>query len=248
MDMNSWYTRRGLLIRWWQFKRWWRGPWSSPLSLRRSLRLLTVAGSTHPFRDLLRLLWPLPWWLPCSLPDTPRFIKANPQLITDRWVSAYTLQQIPLWTWRDTPQRSLYRLYECFVAGDGSLIGYETEYIWRHREPTRWQPHLLEDPGEHGDPERRAVIAALVEDLVASFNWRMELGLRRCANVVERDNDGNPAPFTPYRCPDWVYTVDKLQDTLLISEFDSDDEEVPEDDPWRRRNIICSIRGDLRTV
>ncbi|KAI1438359.1 hypothetical protein GGR50DRAFT_425150 [Xylaria sp. CBS 124048] len=241
-------TRRALLIRWWQFKRWWRGPWSSPLGLRRSLRMLRLTGSTHPYLDLFRLLWPLPWWFPCSLPDTPQFLQDNPELIHDRHVRHHKLRLMPLWRWRDTPQRSLYRLYECFIARQGTLVGYETEYFWRHREPTRWQPHLLEDPGEHGDPERRAVIAALIEDLVDSFNWRMGLGLRRCAPIVERARDGTPAPFTPYRCPEWVYTVGRLPETLLISEIDPYHEEVDDNDPWKRRNIVCGVRGDLRTV
>ncbi|KAI0465823.1 hypothetical protein F4859DRAFT_347038 [Xylaria cf. heliscus] len=248
--MDTWFARirRRLRLRWWRFKRWWRGPWSSPLGLRRSMRILRSAGSAHPFRDLLRLLWPIPWWFSCQLPDTPRLLRENPKLVEARYIKVYNLTLIPLWRWRDTPQRSLYRLYECFVAGDGTLVGYETEYFWKHREPTRWQPHLLEDPGEHGDPQRRAVIAALIEDLVASFNWRMELGLRRCEPLVERASDGTPAPFTPYRCPEWVHTVSKLQDTLLISEINPDDEDVPDDDPWKRRNIVCGVRGDLRTV
>ncbi|KAI0416989.1 hypothetical protein F5X98DRAFT_375370 [Xylaria grammica] len=237
-----------LKIQWWRFQRWWRGPWSSPLELRWSLHLLESIGSTHPFRDLLLLLWPVPWWLPCELPDTPRFLRENRKIVEDRYNSAYTLQLIPLWRWRDTPQRSLYRLYECFAAGDGTLVGYETEYFWKHREPTRWQPQLLEDPGEHGDPERRAVLAALIEDLVASFNWRMELGLRRRARLVERASDGTPAPFTPYRCPEWVYTVPRLQEPLLISELDPLDEDFLDDSPWKQRNIICGARGDLRTV
>ncbi|KAI1734499.1 hypothetical protein F4680DRAFT_340728 [Xylaria scruposa] len=236
-----------LRLRWWRIERWWRGPWSSPLELRRSLRILKRTGSAHPFLDLLRLLWPLPWWFSCQLPDTPRFLKEHPELVEDRYVKIYKLSLMPLWRWRDTPQRSLYRLYECFVACDSTLIGYEVEYFWKHREPTRWQPSLLEDPGEHGDPERRAVMAAVVEELVASFNWRMALGLRRCAPIVERASDGTPAPFTPYRSPEWVHTVAKLQDILVIREDDSDYEDLP-DDHWTQRNIIGGDTGSFRTV
>ncbi|KAI1288048.1 hypothetical protein F5Y03DRAFT_401863 [Xylaria venustula] len=248
--MQTWFTHIGtrLRIRWWIFKSWMRRPWHTPLDLRRSFRILKDTGSVNPLYDLLLLLWPIPWHFPCHLPDSPHFLKQNQKLIEQRYITSYYLKLMPLWRWRDTPQRSLYRLYECFVAGEGSLVGYETEYFWKHREPTRWQPALLKDPGVHGDVERRAVIAALVQDLVASFNWRMELGLRRCAELVERDVDGTPAPFTPYECPDWVYTVPKLDNTLFISEIDSDDENIPDDDPWESRNIICGIRGDLRTV
>ncbi|KAI1810424.1 hypothetical protein GGS20DRAFT_567576 [Poronia punctata] len=237
-----------LRFRWFRWKRWWRGPWSSPLELRYSFEIIKELGSKSPFRDVLRLLWPFPWSFPCTLPDSPRFLRDNPDIVTQRYLNTYTLTLLPLWCWRDTPQRSLYRLYECFVAGDGTLVGYETEYFWKHREPTHWQPHLLRDPGEHGDPERRAVMAALIEDLVASFNWRMSLGFRRCAPLVERDSDGNPAPFTPYRCPEWVHTVPAVHDPLVISELVPEHPPVPDDDPWRRRNIVCGARGDLRTV
>ncbi|KAK4042241.1 hypothetical protein C8A01DRAFT_33741 [Parachaetomium inaequale] len=45
------------------------------------------------------------------------------------------MRLIPLWTWKDTPQRSFFRLYEAFCAGHEEFIGYETEYFWKHSRP-----------------------------------------------------------------------------------------------------------------
>lgn len=95
-----------------------------------------------------------------------------------RNAGVYDLTLIPLWRWRDTPQQSFYRMYETFCAEQGNLLGYETEYFWKHHDPS-WALSLLPDPRDDDDPERYAVMAWLAEDVEDAFNWRLELGLRR---------------------------------------------------------------------
>lgn len=257
--METWlsYIKRRLLIHYWRFKSLWRGPWYSPFGIRRSLRILANNGSTTPTLDLLRLLWPVyPWEWPTQLPDNPRFLRDHPEVIHERYEHIYEYRLMPIYRWRDTPQRSLYRMYECFCGLDDNLVGYEAEYFWKHREPTKWQLDQIEDPGEHGDPERRAVLAALIEELVAAFNWRLEWGLRRRAPPVERADDGTPAPFVPYRCPDWVATVPRLKNRLVLDadgESDSEDEDECDGapvrpNPWKRLNISSASRRGFRTI
>ena len=214
----------------------------SPLALRRSFRILQ-AHSPTPFLTFLRLLWPIPWRLPCRLPEGPRYLHDNPKVVFDRNADVYELTLIPLWRWRDTPQRSFCRMYENFSAEQGVLLGYETEYFFKHRDPA-WALHLLPDPCDD-DPERYAVIASLLEDLVDAFNWRLELGLRRGAPMVDRADDGTRAPFVAERCPEWVHKVPPLKKRLVLHDPIVLIDTV--EDPYRNRNIVAGT-GYLTTV
>lgn len=73
---------------------------------------------------------------------------------------------IPLWRARDTPLRSLYRMYEAMMSDVYVVIGTETEYFWYQR---RWSLDSIPDPRDP-DPIRYAVLACLVEELVVAFN------------------------------------------------------------------------------
>lgn len=220
---------------WWRRWRWAElVELQSPLALRRTYRLLCDI-SPNPAVCLLRLIWPIPWHMPAPKPETPRLLQQNVEAVGEREVLTYTLMLMPLWRWRDTPQRSFYRMYDNFVADQGILLGYGTEYFWKHSDPS-WALHLLLDPrdGHDEDPERDAVMASFLEDVVGAFNWRLALGLRRGAPMVERADDGTPAPFIPERCPDWVASVPPLPGRLVLHKIRLD---LGLDSPYMRRNI-----------
>lgn len=164
-------------------------------------------------------------------------------------VDLFELRMVPIWQWRDTPQRSFFRLYEAFCAADDPCISYEAEYFWKRSEP-EWQLRLLADPVEYGcaDPEQYAVMASLVEDLVDAFNWRLELGLRRDGNHSYRrlDSGRAPMPFEPESCPQWTKKASPLDERLVLHDFPHP--EFSASNPaFAKRNIQAS-GGSLRTV
>lgn len=113
------------------------------------------------------------------------------------------------------------------------MITYETEYFWRH-PGAEWKIGNIPDP-KCEDPEQYAVMAALVEVLVESFIWRLELGMRRTDRpMVSRSED--PPPFTPEVCPPWAAGVPGLKEKLVLD---------PEEDKYfdsslHRRNIYMA--------
>ena len=146
---------------------------------------------------------------------------------------------IPLWRFRDTPQCSLYRLYEAFCANTEGAISEETEYFW-HRGESRWATRNLKDP-QDSDPVRYAVLASLTEVLVNSFNWRLELGLRRDGPTVERDdNEDDHVDFEREVIPAWTQKVPSLPQTLVLH-VNGDACE------FQKRNIKATSR-DLCTI
>lgn len=220
----------------------------TPLQIRYSIAVLRKRHH-HPYLRLARLFWPIPWRQPCTLPAPPREIMAyDPQAYMDKhYTGLYELRLIPIWKWRDTPQRSFFRLYEAFCAGDSPCISYETEYFWKRRSP-EWAPRLLADPLDYGcvDPEQYAVMASLAEDLVDAFNWRLEWGLRSDGNHTSRQSDGTPAPFEPEICPEWTKKVRGLDERFVL--HDMRDPELTASNPhFIKRNIQAS-GGSLRTV
>jgi hypothetical protein len=212
---------------------------STPLRLRLTLRRLFKI-SKHPYLDFLRLLWPIPWYFSCPLPlPSPQELNNDDELFFRRQDGIQIQRTIPLWRLRDTPQRSLYRLYEAFCANAEGAISEETEYFWHHGEP-RWATRNIQDPKD-SNPVRYAMLASLTETLVNSFNWRLGLGLRRDGPTVEMDDDDDgPAEFQPEEVPLWTKKVPALSETLVLHA----DGNAPE---FQRRNIIASS-GELRTV
>lgn len=193
--------------------------WQSPLGLRRTLRILRGI-SDRPYLFLLRLLWPIPWYFPCDLPDPPRVLQQAPEIVAKRYRHIYKLRLIPLWRARDTPLRSFYRLYEAYCADDDDLVGFETEYFWKRggAEPSSWATACIPDPRDP-DPERYAVLATLAEQLVDAFNWRLKLGKRRNGDFIEPAEDGTPAAFVPEACPSWVKHVPPLDELLVLHDW-----------------------------
>lgn len=238
--------RRWRINRW---KRWLLDP-RSPLGLRYAVRLarqLQHPPQPHPCLFVSGLLWPpLPsWHFPTAIPPPPppplpREIMADPGLVSCQARDLVVLRAIRLWRWRDTPQRSFYRLYEAFCAADGPMITYETEYFWGRSEP-RWAVARIDDP-RCEDPEQYAVMAAVAEELAESFMWRLRLGLRRDdAPIMNRYVD--PSPLVPETPPSWTSEVPGLQEKLIL--HPGEDEYF--ESPFHRRNIYAAT-GHFYTV
>ncbi|KAJ6160369.1 hypothetical protein N7470_003765 [Penicillium chermesinum] len=155
---------------------------------------------------------------------------------------------------RDTPLRSIYRLYELFMADQYPLLGWETEYfVFSQPE---WRLQDIPDPRDP-DPLRYAMIASIVEELVEAINWRLRLGLRRNGDHVYREQDIDPLPpFDPEELPAWTKTVPPMNKELLklsvpADHLDADGnlvlEERGKNAVFARRNIITNT-GWLYTI
>lgn len=229
------------LTRKWRRWRWRMELYATPLELRYSVRVLAQIRH-HPVLALLGLFLRYPRHFPCELPPTPRLIMAyeHETYMDERHPDVYELRLIPVWKWRDSMQRSFYRLYEAFCAYDEVLIGYETEYWWKGQPG--WDPRDLRDPREDGcvDTEQLAVMASLAEAVVASFNWRLSLGLRRDGPPVEGDN------YTPLENPVWAEHAPVLQARLYVHAYDDPDDKSSNPD-FDKRNIQASTAA-MRTV
>ncbi|KAM4056531.1 DNA-binding protein [Hirsutella rhossiliensis] len=230
----------------WPLIKWRRRllPTRTGLGLRNSLR--HARSLRHPPEPnahlfVLRLLWPFPtWYFAAVVPPPPRVIKADPDVVSRRVRDLMYLRSMPLWRARDTPQRAFYRLYEAVCAADGPMITYETEYFWRRSSPG-WATVGIPDP-ECDDAEQYAVMAALAEELVESFMWRLQLGLRRNDTpIMNRYKD--PPPMVPEVCPAWATKVPALENKLLLHP----DENVYFDSPFHRRNVYTAT-GSFYTV
>lgn len=226
----------------------------SPLRLRRSIIRLSHHNK-WPYLVLLRLFVPFPsWYFPVHDRVPPKDILGNSSLFEAREGDIINLRTIPIWRARDTPLRSLYRLYEAIASGEYVAMGPETEYFW-YQFRKQWALHLIPDP-QDPDPVRYAILACLVEELVCAFNWRLSLGMRRNRAHVYRERDADPyPPFTPERFPDWTTNVPAI-DKRMVADFppvmlDPQKRLVLEkggsNKVFARRNIITNV-GWLYTI
>ena len=158
----------------------------TPLNLRGSITRLRHSHK-RPYLALLQLFIPFPSWsFPLPKPVPPHQIAENVDLYYCRHPNIRDLQCIRIWESRDTPLRSLYRLYEIFMTREYALLGLETEYFWHH-SGRKWGLGQLPDPRDP-DPVRYALLACITEELVEAFNWRLGLGMRRNGPAVEREH------------------------------------------------------------
>jgi hypothetical protein len=156
------------------------------------------------------------WFFPIEGPFPLRALiedeKNETGIINSHFGDIHNLRDIPIWRMRDTPLRSIYRIYELHLADCYELIGWETEYFFFR--PT-WKLRDIPDPRD-SDPLRYAIIASIVEELHEAVNWRLSLGLRRNREHVYRDRDDDPwPPFTPEELPDWTRKVAPIDRDLL---------------------------------
>lgn len=242
---------------WLRFK-WWLYNVQSPLQLRRSLIRLRHQHK-YPLLALLRMFVPFPSWkFPIPGPFSLRMLiddeRNNTGIIQSHFGDLHNLRAIRIFRLRDTPLRSLYRLYELFMADQYPLMGWETEYFV-FSQP-KWRLQDIPDPMDP-DPLRYAMIASIVEELGEAINWRLSLGLRRNGEHVYREKDTDPLPlFTPEILPGWTKKVPPMDKELLKSSVPADHldgegnlllEEKGESPIFARRNIITNT-GWLYTI
>ncbi|KAI1930173.1 hypothetical protein LOZ66_002071 [Ophidiomyces ophidiicola] len=223
----------------------------SPLRLRNSVARLRHNHS-HPIFALLQLFNPFPTWkFPVPEPVPPIHMLGNAKLEKHRRTGLVHLRTIPVWRARDTPLRSLYRMYDAMISGEYASLGPETEYFWYQR---CWTLHDIPDPKDP-DPVRYAILASLLEELVVAFNWRLSLGLRRDRKHIIRVRDCDPyPPYDPVVAPEWTSTVKPIipADILGFSQdYVSEGKLVLEKsglaDIFAKRSIVTNV-GWLYTI
>ncbi|GAQ10371.1 hypothetical protein ALT_7692 [Aspergillus lentulus] len=122
-----------------------------------------------------------------SLRELIEDTKNETGIITSHFDDIHNLRSIPIWRMRDTPLRSIYRLYELHLADHYELLGWETEYFFYRRD---WKLRDIPDPGDP-DPLRNR-------------------------EHVYREEDGDPwPPFTPEELPGWTKKVAPADKDLL---------------------------------
>ncbi|KLJ13656.1 hypothetical protein EMPG_11419 [Blastomyces silverae] len=195
----------------------------TPLELRGTLIRLRHRNKAHPYLALLRLFLPLPTWH-FRLPDPIPFktMLNNPALLDSHLFSAdiTNMRSIPLWRARDTPLRSLYRIYEALAAREYVVIGPEVEYFF-YQNRRSWAVCRIPDPGDgHLDVIRYALLACIAEELAKAFNWRMSYGMRRDKRKqIHRKSVGEVLPaFEPETVPAWATKVPPI-DTEGIADL-----------------------------
>ncbi|KAE8346432.1 hypothetical protein BDV24DRAFT_158667 [Aspergillus arachidicola] len=114
---------------------------------------------------------------PCSRTNTLKSYAQQYPLLESRMASEdlTNMRSVPIRRARDTPIRSMYRLYEAMAAGEYYAIPPEVEYFWYQRS---WILCRVPDPRDP-DPVRYAILASIIEELAKTFNWRLSLGMRR---------------------------------------------------------------------
>jgi hypothetical protein len=215
----------------------------TPLQIRMTVR--RARSCPGPFKILLKLVWPIPWHFKLVTPQmTLDELRGNQDVVRERQGRVDQLQEIPLFKKRDTPTRSLYRMYENLSANLFPRLGLEVEYFYFHTEP-RWALEAIPDPKDE-DPVRYAILASLVEALAGAFNWRLSLGLLRDGSKVFKSEE--IVPYVPVKIPEWAKKVAAVGEGLvLLEEGMTQHSELNFSEPFQRRNITTSM-GYLYTL
>jgi hypothetical protein len=173
----------------------------------------------HPFRAMLGLLYPFSCHLPFRQQFSPNARQENPKLIVELHKDIFYLRDAPLFGYRDTPLRSLYRLYELMVLQEMSSVTLEAEYFFYR---SSWTLSTIPDPKDT-DPARYAILACLVDALAQSYNFRIGLGILRCNRWR---HPAGPIPPLAERLaahespPSWVHSVPAVGEPLWLCSHD----------------------------
>jgi hypothetical protein len=180
------FTRLGWL---WPLKKFFLSTWA------------VLQDSTDPLRTFCILFWPFPWRYQPPPQFHPLALEAGGrELLLRLQQDIFPLRCHIVFKARDTPLAALYRLYEGVCAWDQAMTGNEVMYIWFHVD---WPLVAFPDP-QDPDPDRSAVLAAIMMMLVDGFNWRMKtLGLAR--------GDRRGAPLELEQEPPWVTLVPRAR-------------------------------------
>ncbi|KAK2739952.1 hypothetical protein FQN57_006271 [Myotisia sp. PD_48] len=203
----------------------------SPLRIRSTLHRLRA--TPHPWKLFRQLFWPFPWYF--RIPPTVSVSALQQQdqkVIETSYAELCQLCEMPIFRARDTPLRSLYRLYEDLCTENLILMGYESEYFYFRQ---RWRLSQIPDPKDK-DSERYAILASMVEALVAAFNWRLEIGLLRDDKIVGLTAEMNYFPME--EVPEWAATVGPSPRKLILTPSEAS---CPPSEHFLKRNIEASI-------
>lgn len=214
----------------------------TPLKLRPTLR--RIRACPHSWSVFFVLVWPFPWRY--SLPHpflSVEEIEKHPDTRDEYQSGIRQLYNIPIYRARDTPLRSLYRLFEDLYACDFVMMGYECTYFFFHSE-TRWALACIPDPQDN-DPIRYAILASMVEALVDAFNWRLELGIRR--NNRTDSSEQRSSNFAREEAPSWTSKVGALGERLVFREAGCEVSDMNMEQHFLKRNIKVP-NGYLYTV
>ncbi|KAF2718144.1 hypothetical protein K431DRAFT_231406 [Polychaeton citri CBS 116435] len=210
-----------------------------PFRLFQGLTFL-FGGSRHPLQILYSLFWGFPASFP--LPDpllTPAELRQDSNVVSERHDGIIVLRHTPLFTWRDTPLRSIYRMYEFLCIEESNQLMLETRYFW----DSPWKLGMIPDPGD-ANLERYAVIASIVESLELAFRYRYSLGSRRPRYPSRLS--GNPKyEDSEFACPSWTSAVPRLSSPLILTE-----QSLPpfvHSNPFSERNIVANA-GNMFSI
>lgn len=219
----------------------------TPLDLRASSRRIRKCSERR--RLLWQLLYPRPWRFQVKpLPPTHDVLTTSAKAGAPMHIASPVqrnirqLHFVPLFRVRDTPLCSLYRLYEDLCSGDVILMGYESTYFFNHDEAS-WRLSQIADPKD-ADIVRYAVLASLVEALVAAFNWKIEQGLRRNGTHASKIGDNDDYQLFLETPPSWTAGVEPLAETLNLMPLNSTD---GANAIFQKRNIVAPM-GYLYSV
>ncbi|CAE6457222.1 unnamed protein product [Rhizoctonia solani] len=195
-----------------------------------------VSSAHRPFKVAFNLILPLNHThyplVPASYPK-PLEVLERPELAQEclhRDGHYHQLRSVALFSLRDTPIRSLYRLCVGVSAQDHNEIMLEAQYFWHHKD---WSIRNVPDPRD-SDPVRYAMLASIVEELVDAFNFKLELGLRRGIAVYDREVVNEEVPLEVR--PEWVSYVGRLDDLVNFC-GESDQGSIS----FQQRNIIADV-------
>jgi hypothetical protein len=190
-------------------------------------------------KKFCKLAWPIPWYYKLPSPYLSLDeISENEDVVRNRQDGLNQLREIPLFNKRDTPTRSLYRMYEDLGAALFPKLGLEAEYFYFHPEP-RWELSQIPDPKDES-PVRYAILASLVEALADSSNWRLSLGLLRDGTKVPKMEER--IPFIPLQIPEWTQGVPAVEKTVFLLERGTSVNPLTRySEPFQKRNITTTM-------
>ncbi len=214
----------------------------TPLEIRHTVRRVQACPNSKVI--LFQLLWPFPWHFLPPAPLSHEELRASPDIIYVRQSGIRHLFEIPLFRARDTSLRSLYRLYDDMCTDHLTMMTYESEYFF-DRDSCRWLLCHIPHP-QDPDPVRYAILASLVEALVASFNWKLELGIRRGRRKRCDQSEARSYNFTREEAPLWAKQVPGLEKQINLINREKEPF-AKADEFFLKRNIIATT-GYLYTV
>ncbi|KAJ6465949.1 hypothetical protein C8R47DRAFT_1025580 [Mycena vitilis] len=200
------------------------------------------AKCENPWSTNLVLLSPIPWrfFNPAPLPVT---VDTTPEAFYKRHPNIRLLRHQILFQARDTQLRALYRLYDAICMADEVEMKHEAVYIYYRPS---WRLSDWPDPRDP-DPDRYAVLAAIMEELVRAVNYRLNRGFSRVTAEelrLKAKQRRARIPLPLERPPSWTSAVPPAREKLsLLTDIHKEiyGEDIP-DPPvtaFHRRNILA---------